>query len=193
MKLIGKFSVYNVLASIGACLVSGIPLKQMIKSIEEVEGVPGRFELVNAGQDFAVIVDYAHTPDSLENVLKTVKQFAERNIYVVVGCGGDRDRTKRPLMAKIACKYATHPIFTSDNPRSEDPLQIIRDMEEGVKGKQYKSIVDRKEAITYAINNAQKGDVILIAGKGHETYQQIGSEVFDFDDRVVAKEAIEKR
>ncbi|UQD51616.1 UDP-N-acetylmuramoyl-L-alanyl-D-glutamate--2,6-diaminopimelate ligase [Bacillus methanolicus] len=193
MKLIGKFSVYNVLASIGACLVSGISLKQMIKSIEEVEGVPGRFELVNAGQDFAVIVDYAHTPDSLENVLKTVKQFAERNIYVVVGCGGDRDRTKRPLMAKIACKYATHPIFTSDNPRSEDPLQIIRDMEEGVKGKQYKSIVDRKEAITYAINNAQKGDVILIAGKGHETYQQIGSEVFDFDDRVVAKEAIEKR
>lgn len=193
MKLIGKFSVYNVLASIGACLVSDIPLKQIIKSIEEVEGVPGRFELVNAGQDFAVIVDYAHTPDSLENVLKTIKQFAERNIYVVVGCGGDRDRTKRPLMAKIACQYATHPIFTSDNPRSEDPLKIIRDMEEGVKGKQYKSIVDRKEAIYYAINNAQKGDVILIAGKGHETYQQIGSEVFDFDDRVVAKEAIEGR
>ncbi|EIJ81596.1 UDP-N-acetylmuramoylalanyl-D-glutamate--2,6-diaminopimelate ligase [Bacillus methanolicus PB1] len=193
MKLIGKFSVYNVLASIGACLVSGISLKQMIKSIEEVEGVPGRFELVNEGQDFAVIVDYAHTPDSLENVLKTIKQFAERNIYVVVGCGGDRDRTKRPLMAKIACQYATHPIFTSDNPRNEDPLQIIRDMEEGVKGKQYKPIVDRKEAIYYAINNAQKGDVILIAGKGHETYQQIGSEVFDFDDRVVAKEAIERR
>jgi UDP-N-acetylmuramoyl-L-alanyl-D-glutamate--2,6-diaminopimelate ligase len=193
MQLIGKFSVYNVLASIAASLVSGISLPQIIKSIEEVKGVPGRFELVNAGQDFAVIVDYAHTPDSLENVLKTVKQFAERNIYVVVGCGGDRDRTKRPLMAQIACQYATHPIFTSDNPRSEDPLQIIRDMEEGVKGKQFKSIVDRREAISYAINKAEKGDVILIAGKGHETYQIIGNEVFDFDDRLVAKEAIERR
>ena len=191
MQLIGKFSVYNVLASVAAALASGIQLSQIIKSIEEVKGVPGRFELVDAGQDFAVIVDYAHTPDSLENVLMTIKQFAEKKIILVVGCGGDRDRTKRPLMAQIACEYATHPIFTSDNPRSEDPGQIIRDMENGVMGKEFKSIIDRKEAIVYAVDMARKGDVILIAGKGHETYQQIGNRVFDFDDRSVAKDAIQ--
>lgn len=192
LQLIGKFSVYNVLASVAATLVSGVPMDQIIRSIESVKGVPGRFELVNAGQDFTVIVDYAHTPDSLENVLKTVQQFAKRKIFVVVGCGGDRDRTKRPLMAKIACRYATDPIFTSDNPRSEDPLEILKEMEEGVHGENYLVIPDRKEAIFKAVNSAVSGDVILIAGKGHETYQIIGSEVHDFDDRLVAREAILK-
>jgi len=193
MKLIGKFSVYNVLASIAAAVVSGVAMDKVIASIEEVQGVSGRFEAVNAGQEFSVIVDYSHTPDSLENALKTVRQFAEKRIFVVVGCGGDRDRTKRPLMAKIACALATDPIFTSDNPRSEDPEDILREMEAGVKGENYQSITDRKQAIYYAVNNAEQGDVILIAGKGHETYQQIGKETFDFDDRLVAKEAIEEK
>jgi UDP-N-acetylmuramoyl-L-alanyl-D-glutamate--2,6-diaminopimelate ligase len=190
IQLIGKFSIYNVLASVAAGLVSGIPIEKIIGSIENVKGVAGRVELVNAGQNFTVIVDYAHTPDSLENVLKTVQQFAKRKVFVVVGCGGDRDRTKRPLMAKIACQFATDPIFTSDNPRSEDPLAILKDMEEGVHGENYLVIPDRKQAIATAIQNAANGDVILIAGKGHETYQIIGKQVHDFDDRLVAKEAI---
>ncbi|WML27567.1 UDP-N-acetylmuramoyl-L-alanyl-D-glutamate--2,6-diaminopimelate ligase [Neobacillus sp. OS1-33] len=193
MQLIGKFSVYNVLASIAASLVSGIEINQIIKSIESVEGVSGRFELVNAGQDFTVIVDYAHTPDSLENVLKTIQHIAKKKVFVIVGCGGDRDRTKRPLMAQIACQWATDPILTSDNPRSEDPLAILKEMEAGVKGEKYKIIPDRKEAINTAIQQASKDDVVLIAGKGHETYQIIGNIVHDFDDRLVAREAIEGR
>ena len=193
MQLIGKFSVYNVLASIAASLVSGIEINQIIKSIESVEGVSGRFELVNAGQDFTVIVDYAHTPDSLENVLKTIQHIAKKKVFVIVGCGGDRDRTKRPLMAQIACQWATDPILTSDNPRSEDPLAILKEMEAGVKGEKYKIIPDRKEAINTAIQQASKDDVVLIAGKGHETYQIIGNIVHDFDDRLVAREAIERR
>ncbi|MCQ6273998.1 UDP-N-acetylmuramoyl-L-alanyl-D-glutamate--2,6-diaminopimelate ligase [Bacillus sp. V3B] len=193
MKLIGKFSVYNALASIATAALSGVQMKNIIVSLEEVEGVSGRFEAVDAGQDYAVIVDYSHTPDSLENALMTVREFAKKRIFVVVGCGGDRDRTKRPQMAKIACHLATDSVFTSDNPRSEDPNAILREMEAGVKGEKYKSIVDRKSAIQYVVNEAQKGDVILIAGKGHETYQQIGQEILDFDDRIVAKEAIEER
>ncbi|MEH7356839.1 UDP-N-acetylmuramoyl-L-alanyl-D-glutamate--2,6-diaminopimelate ligase [Neobacillus drentensis] len=193
MQLIGKFSVYNVLASISAAIVSGIGIKDVIHSIEDVEGVAGRFELVNADQDFTVIVDYAHTPDSLENVLKTIQHFAKKRVFVIVGCGGDRDRTKRPLMAKIACRMATDPIFTSDNPRSEDPLAILKEMEAGVQGETYQVIPDRKEAIYTAVNQAAAGDVILIAGKGHETYQTIGNVVHDFDDRLVAREAIEGR
>lgn len=190
IQLIGKFSIYNVLASAAAALVSGIAIKDIIQSLSTVKGVAGRFELVNAGQNFTVIVDYAHTPDSLENVLKTIQQFAKKKIYVVVGCGGDRDRTKRPIMAKIACQYATDPIFTSDNPRSEDPLAILSEMEEGVRGEKYTVVPDRREAIKLAVNQASQGDIILIAGKGHETYQIIGSQVHDFDDRLTAKEAI---
>lgn len=190
IQLIGKFSVYNVLASLGAAICLEIPIDQAIASIEKVKGVAGRFELVDAGQNFTVIVDYAHTPDSLENVLKTVKQFAKGKVSVVVGCGGDRDRTKRPLMAQIACEYSDEAIFTSDNPRTEDPKDILHDMEKGVVGKNYQVIVDRKEAITYAIQQANDDDIILIAGKGHETYQIIGKETFDFDDRLVAKNAI---
>jgi UDP-N-acetylmuramoyl-L-alanyl-D-glutamate--2,6-diaminopimelate ligase len=193
MQLIGKFSVYNVLASIAVSLVSGIELNKVIKSIESVTGVAGRFELVNAGQDFTVIVDYAHTPDSLENVLKTIQHLVKNKIYCIVGCGGDRDRTKRPLMAQIACRFASDPIFTSDNPRSEDPLAILKEMEAGVQGKAYKTILDRKEAIETAIRQASEGDVILIAGKGHETYQIIGNVVHDFDDRLIARKAIEGR
>ncbi|WP_080846541.1 UDP-N-acetylmuramoyl-L-alanyl-D-glutamate--2,6-diaminopimelate ligase [Cytobacillus gottheilii] len=193
MKLIGKFSVYNVLAAISTGVAAGIPIDRILASIEEVEGVSGRFETVDAGQDFSVIVDYSHTPDSLENALQTIQEFADKRIFTVVGCGGDRDRTKRPIMAQISCAYSSNPIFTSDNPRSEDPNSILADMEAGATGNNYKIISDRREAIRYAISQASAGDVILIAGKGHETYQQIGDQIFDFDDRIEAKKAIEER
>jgi UDP-N-acetylmuramoyl-L-alanyl-D-glutamate--2,6-diaminopimelate ligase len=192
-KLIGLFNVYNLLASVAACLVSGFSLPEIVEAIADMTGVAGRFETVDEGQNFIVIVDYAHTPDSLENVLKTIRQFAKKKVYVVVGCGGDRDRTKRPLMAQTAVKYADVAIFTSDNPRSESPEQILRDMEAGVADGHYVTIVDRKEAIRYAVEQAQEGDIILIAGKGHETYQIIGDRIMEFDDRAVAREAIKER
>ncbi|MFD0770991.1 UDP-N-acetylmuramoyl-L-alanyl-D-glutamate--2,6-diaminopimelate ligase [Bacillus sp. CGMCC 1.60114] len=193
MRLIGKFNVYNVLAATAACLVSGVELQTIIDAVKKLKGVPGRFEVVDGGQDFTVIVDYAHTPDSLENVLLTTKQFAKGNVYCIVGCGGDRDRTKRPIMARVASKYATHAIYTSDNPRSEHPQAILDDMIEGIKGNNYEVIVDRKEAISHAVASATAGDIIIIAGKGHETYQIIGAEVHHFDDREVAGEAIAQR
>lgn len=190
LKLVGKFSVYNVLAAISATLMSGIPIDAIVKTMENVKGVPGRFETVDAGQNFTVIVDYAHTPDSLENALTTVKEFATGKIISVVGCGGDRDRTKRPLMAKIAATNSDVAIFTSDNPRTEDPAAILQDMENGVQDEKYVIYPDRKEAIQHAVEIADENDIILIAGKGHETYQIIGKEVLDFDDRKVAAEAI---
>src|SRR5699024_8760889 len=187
------FNVYNVLAAVAAAYVSKIHIDVIIQAIEGLKGVAGRFEPVNAEQDFSVIVDYAHTPDSLENVLLTIKQFAEKRIFAIVGCGGDRDRTKRPLMAQIACKHATNPIFTSDNPRSEEPEQILKDMTDGVKNEAYTVITDRANAIEQANFEAEKGDVVLIAGKGHETYQIIKGQVLDFDDRKVAYQAIMKK
>ncbi|MFS0823707.1 UDP-N-acetylmuramoyl-L-alanyl-D-glutamate--2,6-diaminopimelate ligase [Bacillus sp. 1P02SD] len=192
MNLIGQFSVYNVLAAVATCIVSRIPISTIIRAIKKVKGVPGRFEIVNGGQNFTVIVDYAHTPDSLENVLKTVKQFAKGKINVIIGCGGDRDRSKRPIMAKIATDFADVPIFTSDNPRSEDPLEILKEMEAGVEGKFYITIPDREKAIFYAISNAGENDIIIIAGKGHETYQIIGNKTHSFDDRLVAARAIKE-
>ncbi|WAA13686.1 UDP-N-acetylmuramoyl-L-alanyl-D-glutamate--2,6-diaminopimelate ligase [Fervidibacillus halotolerans] len=193
IPLIGKFNVYNSLAAISVGFVYDIPMDRIIQSFTKFPGVPGRLELVDGGQSFGVIVDYAHTPDSLENVLKTVRSIGKGRLFVVVGCGGDRDRLKRPIMAKIACKYATDPIFTSDNPRSEDPMAILKEMEEGVKGLYYKVIPDRKEAIQWAIRSASKDDIVLIAGKGHETYQIIGDQKIDFDDRLVAREAIRNK
>nr|WP_148296804.1 UDP-N-acetylmuramoyl-L-alanyl-D-glutamate--2,6-diaminopimelate ligase [Halalkalibacter akibai] len=193
MNLIGMFSVYNALAATAAAYVSGISLPIIKASLEKIEGVSGRFEPVDAGQDFTVIVDYAHTSDSLENVLKTVKDFAEQDIIAIVGCGGDRDKTKRPIMAKVAVKYADRSIFTSDNPRSEDPKEIIKDMVVGLKEENYGVIVDRQQAIRQAINEAKKDDIIVIAGKGHETYQEINGVRTHFDDREVARQAITDR
>lgn len=193
-NLIGKFNVYNVLSAIAVGFAANLPIDTIVNSLRSFQSVPGRFELVKAGQSFPVIVDYAHTPDSLENVLQTVKSLSkDANIFCVVGCGGDRDRTKRPLMAQVACKYATNPIFTSDNPRTEDPKQILDDMVQGVKGLQYEVIQDRKEAIYHAIQHANNGDIVVIAGKGHEDYQIIGETKYDFDDRIVAKAAIEAK
>ncbi|AQY50710.1 UDP-N-acetylmuramoylalanyl-D-glutamate--2,6-diaminopimelate ligase [Listeria weihenstephanensis FSL R9-0317] len=193
LKLIGKFNVYNALAAIATVYAANTKpqaIPDIISSLEKVEGVAGRFELVDAGQQFPVIVDYAHTPDGLENVLKTVCEFAKGRIFVIVGCGGDRDKGKRPQMAQIAVKYATDPIFTSDNPRTEEPMQIIEDMLAGVPEADYTVREHRQDAIQYAVKQANPDDVILIAGKGHETYQIIGDVVHDFNDRVEARAAI---
>lgn len=194
-KLIGKFNVYNLLAAIATALIEGISLDQITDSISKIAGVNGRFEPVVAGQPFTVIVDYAHTPDSLENVLRTIREFAGKRVTCVVGCGGDRDRGKRPLMAQIAARYSDWSVFTSDNPRTEDPEAILRDMVSGVQDEdlnEYTVIPDRREAIHVAIEKAKPGDIILIAGKGHETYQEIHGVRYDFDDRLVAREAIIK-
>lgn len=193
LKLIGKFNVYNALAATAVALAEGIPLAEIKRSLEAIQGVNGRFEPVVAGQDFTVLVDYSHTPDSLENALVTLKEIAQGRIFCVVGCGGDRDRTKRPIMAQIATKYADISVLTSDNPRSEEPAEIIAEMAAGltaVEESRYVQIVDRREAIRYAISHARPHDCILIAGKGHETYQIIKGQVLPFDDREVAKEII---
>ncbi|WP_026690000.1 UDP-N-acetylmuramoyl-L-alanyl-D-glutamate--2,6-diaminopimelate ligase [Alteribacter aurantiacus] len=192
LNMVGKFSVYNALAAIAAVRPSGIPLSQVIKSLEEVRGVSGRIEKVTSDEDpFTVLVDYAHTPDSLENVLETINEFATGKVYTVIGCGGDRDRTKRPQMAKVADQQSDFVFLTSDNPRSEDPVQILEDMKAGMESDHYDVIVDRKEAIEKAVQRATAKDVVLIAGKGHETYQIIGEHTYDFDDRQVAKQALE--
>lgn len=195
LKMVGKFNVYNALAAMTVALLEGVSLQDIKSSLEAVPGVDGRVEAVNEGQSFAVIVDYAHTPDGLENVLNAVNEFARGRVICVFGCGGDRDRTKRPIMGKIAARLSGYVIVTSDNPRTEDPELILKDIEagleeDGVPQERYELIVDRREAIEKAIEMASPEDVVLIAGKGHETYQLIGKEVHDFDDRIVAKEAI---
>ena len=200
LTITGMFNVYNVLAAVGASLAEGVNPDVIKQALEGFTSVPGRFELVQAGQPFTVIVDYAHTPDGLENVLKTAKQFAQGKIIVVFGCGGDRDRTKRPIMGKLAVQYGDFVLATSDNPRSEDPEKILADIEVGIKealhadnaGKSYKVIPDRRQAITQAIRLAKAHDVILIAGKGHETYQILQDKTIDFDDRQVAREVIKE-
>ncbi|MGN8645107.1 UDP-N-acetylmuramoyl-L-alanyl-D-glutamate--2,6-diaminopimelate ligase [Gracilibacillus sp. HCP3S3_G5_1] len=185
-KLMGMFSVYNLLAAAASSYASGIGLEVIQKVLNNTSGVKGRFQPVDHEKDFGVIIDYAHTPDSLENVLSTIKRFCEGKIHVIVGCGGDRDRRKRPLMAKIACDYADQAVFTSDNPRSESPQAIIDDMTEGLKRSNYQIVLDREEAIKQTIEQANDKDVILIAGKGHETYQIIGDKVLEFDDEKIA-------
>lgn len=195
LQMIGKFNVYNALAAISAILLEGVELGAIADSLRAIPGVPGRVEAVNEGQDFAVIVDYAHTPDGLENVLRAVQELAEQRILCVFGCGGDRDRSKRPLMGEIAVKYADYVIITSDNPRTEAPERILSDIEEGlihnhIDPSKYELIVDRRAAIQKAVEMAGPGDVVLIAGKGHETYQDINGVKHPFDDRKAAKEAI---
>lgn len=196
LQMVGKFSVYNALAAATVALLEGISLEDIAKSLESVKGVPGRFERVDQGAPCTVLVDYAHTPDSLKNVLLTIRQFAQGEVYCVVGCGGDRDRAKRPIMARIAALHSDTAVFTSDNPRSENPEAIVDDMMaglEGVSSGKIKRIVDRREAIHYAIQQAKPGDVVLIAGKGHETYQEICGVRYDFDDREVAREALKEK
>lgn len=187
LKLLGEFNVYNSLAAVGAGLAEGISLDIIVRALGKAVGVRGRAELVDEGQDFAVVVDYAHTPDGLENILRTARGFTKNRLSVVFGCGGDRDRTKRPLMGQVAGSYADYTIITSDNPRSEEPAAICEDivpgLEETAAPGSYQVVVDRRQAIAQALANANPGDVVVIAGKGHEDYQIFKDKVIHFDDR----------
>ncbi len=198
LKMTGVFSVYNALAATTVALLEGVELPLIREVLERVNGVPGRFERVDVGQDFLVIVDYAHTPDGLENILKTARQFARKKIITIFGCGGERDRSKRPIMGRIAGHYSDYCILTSDNPRGEDPWQIIEEVEAGLQEKKlcgsgYTIQPDRYEAIKLGIELARPDDMVIIAGKGHENYQIFSDYTIPFSDRDVATELISKR
>ncbi len=189
----GRFTVYNALAAICATVKLGASVENIIEGLEEVT-VPGRSEMVKNDRNLTVMVDYAHSPASLESILKAVKSYTKGKVICVFGCGGDRDKTKRPIMGEIAGSNAAYTVIKSDNPRTEDPKEIVKQIEEGIKktkGK-YVVIVNRKKAIEHAIRMAKKNDLVLIAGKGHETYQEINGVHNHFDDREVAREAMKK-
>ncbi|WP_459210689.1 UDP-N-acetylmuramoyl-L-alanyl-D-glutamate--2,6-diaminopimelate ligase [Aquimarina rhabdastrellae] len=197
VKLIGSFNAYNVLAIYGAATLLEIETMEVLRLLSELESVSGRFQYLISDQKITAIVDYAHTPDALKNVLETINDIRTKNetLITVVGCGGDRDTTKRPVMGNIAAKLSDKAIFTSDNPRTEDPELIIKNIEEGVAGEDYKktlSITDRKQAIRTACQLANTNDIILIAGKGHETYQEVNGIRADFNDFEIVKEELTK-
>jgi UDP-N-acetylmuramoyl-L-alanyl-D-glutamate--2,6-diaminopimelate ligase len=196
-RLIGEFNAYNLLAVYAAAVCLGEEKDTVLQVLSSLEGAEGRFDyMVSKKEKIKGIVDYAHTPDALLNVLATIKNLRQGNeqIITVVGCGGDRDKTKRPVMAEVACEYSDKVIFTADNPRSEDPLEILRDMQAGVNAvtkKKVISIADRKEAIKTAVSLASYDDIVLIAGKGHEKYQDIKGVKYDFDDKKILNEMFE--
>ncbi len=193
-RMIGEFNAYNLLAVYGTAICLGEDKQEVLTALSVLTGAEGRFDyMVSAKEKVIAIVDYAHTPDAILNVLATIKKLKKgfEQVITVVGCGGDRDKTKRPVMAEAACEYSDKAIFTSDNPRSEDPAQIIKDMEAGLSAaakRKYISIVDRREAIKTAISLAKPEDIILIAGKGHEKYQEIKGVRSHFDDKEIVKE-----
>ena len=194
LHITGIFNVYNVMSAVGAALSEHIDASVIKEALEAFTAVPGRFELVKAGQDFSIIVDYAHTPDGVENVLKTARKIAKRRIIAVFGCGGDRDRTKRPIMGRLAAELADVVIATSDNPRTEDPAFILSQVEEGVEEaigtKHHELIVDRRQAIYRAVEMAEKDDIVVILGKGHENYQILKDKTIHFDDKEEARAAV---
>ncbi len=204
-SLIGMFNVYNIMAAAGAAKSMNVPLNIIAEGIKNTKTVPGRFEKVDIGQDFLCIIDYAHTEDALERLIITARELLNFNapegrlitkkgsIITVFGCGGDRDRGKRPAMGRAATSLSDFVVITSDNPRTEDPLQIIDDIEKGTVNKNYIVEPDREKAIKHAINMAKTGDIILIAGKGHEDYQEIEGVKKHFSDKEIARQAIEKR
>jgi UDP-N-acetylmuramoyl-L-alanyl-D-glutamate--2,6-diaminopimelate ligase len=194
--LIGEFNAYNLLAVYGAAICLGEERNQVLTVLSMLSGAEGRFEYTISAQRIVGIVDYAHTPDALENVLATIKKLRKghEQVITVVGCGGDRDKTKRPIMAQVACELSDRVILTSDNPRTEDPQVILQDMEAGLNSaakRKYISIVDRKEAIKTAVSLAGPEDIILVAGKGHEKYQDIKGVKHPFDDKAVLAEQFE--
>jgi UDP-N-acetylmuramoyl-L-alanyl-D-glutamate--2,6-diaminopimelate ligase len=196
--LVGKFNVMNMMAGIATALSLGIAPAAIEARLPQFETVPGRLEKVTVEpeQDITIVVDYAHTPDGLEKVLNAMRPFVVNRLVVVFGCGGDRDRTKRPKMGEIAVRLADRVFVTSDNPRTEDPAQILADIKAGITTDQEKEVIyeiDRRKAIEVAILSAQPGDTIVIAGKGHEDYQIIGTTKYPFDDRIEARQALRKR
>ena len=196
-KMIGEFNAYNLLAVYGTAVCLGAEKNNVLQVLSGLLGAEGRFDyFLSAQKNIVGIIDYAHTPDALLNVLATIKNLRNGNeqLITVVGCGGNRDKTKRPVMAEVACEYSDKVIFTSDNPRNEDPLEILKDMEAGVSvtgRKKYITIADRREAIKTAVNLSTNEDIVLIAGKGHEKYQDIKGVKYDFDDKKVLKEMFE--
>lgn len=197
LNLTGRFNVYNSLAAAAACLAEHISLDYVKAGLEQVTGVSGRFELVDQGQDFIVIVDYAHTPDSLANVLQTARSLSTNHVITVFGAGGDRDQAKRPLMGQAAARFSDYIIITSDNPRSEEPMLICRQIEQGIAAESredltYEIEINRRTAINSAIRLAKTGDVVIIAGKGHETYQEFANHTEAFDDRKEAERALKE-
>lgn len=197
VRLIGTFNAYNLLAIYGTAIELGLDNLEVLRLLSELESVSGRFQFIVSKDNITAVVDYAHTPDALENVLKTIEDIRTKNeqLITIVGCGGDRDKTKRPIMANIASTLSDKAILTSDNPRTENPEAIIEDMEKGVEPQNYKktlAILDRKQAIKTACQLAQPNDIILIAGKGHETYQEINGVRHDFDDMKIVKELLEQ-
>lgn len=196
LHITGEFNVYNVMGTICAAVAEGLSKDEIIRGLDDFGGVPGRFQLIHAGQPFTVVVDYAHTPDGLENVLKTARQITRGKLWVIFGAGGDRDRTKRPIMGKIALDLADKLIVTSDNPRSEDPEAIIKDIEEGLvdppADKEIHKISDRREAIEFAMAHARPDDVVMIAGKGHEDYQILKDRTIHFSDAEVVRDYFQK-
>lgn len=196
-RLIGEFNAYNLLAVFGAAICLGEEKNKVLQVLSSLDGAEGRFDYMISKNDKVIgIVDYAHTPDAVLNVLATIKKLRQGNehIITVVGCGGDRDKSKRPIMAAAACEHSDRVIFTSDNPRSEDPLEILKEMEAGVSvtaRKKYITIADRREAIKTAVSLAVKEDIILVAGKGHEKYQEIKGVKYDFDDKEILNEMFE--
>lgn len=194
MKIGGKFSVKNAMCAAACALHLGIPSQTVASAINKMAGIKGRAESVETGKDFTVIIDYAHTPDGLRNILSTFRNVEKNRLIALFGCGGDRDRTKRPLMGEIAAAYADKVIVTSDNPRSEDPMAIIDDILKGMVNTKtpYKVIENREEAIKYAVKNALPGDIVVLAGKGHETYQILKDETVHLDEREIVLEALKQ-
>lgn len=195
VRIPGQFSVYNAICAAGAALQLGIDIDTVIKGLESATGVVGRVEIVPTDTDYTVIIDYAHTPDGLENIIRCVKGFAEGRVITLFGCGGDRDNSKRSVMGEISGQLSDFSIITSDNPRTEDPDGIIDEIEAGMKKTdgEYIRITDRRKAIAYALDTAKAGDVIVLAGKGQETYQIIGKEKFDFDERIEVYKHLKKK
>ena len=193
--LMGRPNIYNILAAISMTMAFGMGIQDILEGLELMRGVPGRFEKIRLGQDFDVVIDYAHTDDALSNLLSVLRRHTHGRIICVFGCGGDRDKGKRPLMGKAAAMGSDWSIITSDNPRSEDPEKIVHEIEEGFLEKgskgEYEICMDRKDAIYRAVDMARSGDMVVIAGKGHEKVQIVGSEEFPFDDQEVAKQAIQ--
>ncbi len=190
----GLFTVHNTLCAAGVLLSAGYSFEEVIKGLNQIPKVAGRAEVITEGLPYSVMLDYAHTPDALENILTTIRGYAKGRIVTLFGCGGDRDKTKRPKMAEVVAKYSDFAIVTSDNPRTEDPAAIIRDILVGLEGTEmpYAVIENRKEAIGYAIQNARPDDLILLAGKGHEDYQILGKTKIHFDEKEIVKEFIDR-
>lgn len=194
LHLPGKFNVYNALGCTAAALLMGVPLNYISKGLEALEKVPGRSEKINSKRGFTIVIDYAHSPDGIINILKTAREYTNNRLITLFGCGGDRDKGKRPLMGEAAGKLSDFCIVTSDNPRTEEPMDIINDILPGISQTNCKFVIieDRKKAIEYALDIGQKGDVIVIAGKGHETYQVLKSETIHFDEREIVHELLKE-